>query len=105
MICKGSLALPNARAMEDMVRYSGFVAEDFDGAAVGYWFGPDQVQIEAAPLMRLRGLRRLQRYHCRAKSKNYKSCLDVSTGLRGQSAMAMPDAASGRHQNRKYRAL
>jgi hypothetical protein len=38
--------------MADMVRYSGFVAETVDGSAIGYWFGPDQIQIETAPLMR-----------------------------------------------------
>jgi hypothetical protein len=48
----GIARLANARAMEDMVRYSGFVAEDVEGGAIGYWFGPDQVQIDAAPLMR-----------------------------------------------------
>jgi hypothetical protein len=48
----GIARLAYARAMEDMLRYSGFVAEDVEGGAIGYWFGPDQVQIEAAPLMR-----------------------------------------------------
>jgi hypothetical protein len=27
------------------------VAEDVDGSAIGYWFGPDRVPIEVAPLM------------------------------------------------------
>lgn len=49
---EGIARLAYAQAMADMVRYSGFVAEDVDGNAVGYWFGPDQVQIEVAPLMR-----------------------------------------------------
>jgi hypothetical protein len=44
--------LARAQAMVDMIRYSGFVAEDGDGAAIGYWFGPDRIPIEAAPLMR-----------------------------------------------------
>jgi hypothetical protein len=48
----GIARLAYARAIEDMVQYSGFVAEDVEGGAIGYWFGPDQSQIEAAPLMR-----------------------------------------------------
>ena len=48
----GVARLAHAQAMADMVRYSGFVAEDSDGNAIGYWFGPDQIPIEAAPLMR-----------------------------------------------------
>jgi hypothetical protein len=49
---EGIARLACARAMEDMLRFSGFVAEDVDGSAIGYWFGPDQVEIDAAPLMR-----------------------------------------------------
>jgi hypothetical protein len=49
---EGIARIACAQAMADMVRYSGFVAEDADGNAIGYWFGPDQTQIEAAPLMR-----------------------------------------------------
>jgi hypothetical protein len=49
---EGIARLAWAQAMADMVRFSGFVAEDVDGNAIGYWFGPDQVQIDAAPLMR-----------------------------------------------------
>jgi hypothetical protein len=48
---EGITRLARAQAMADMVRYSGFVAEDVDGNAIGYWFSPAQVQIEAAPLM------------------------------------------------------
>ncbi len=48
---EGIARLARAQAMADMVRYSGFVAEDADGNAIGYWFGPAQVQIEAAPVM------------------------------------------------------
>ena len=48
----GVARLAHAQAMADMVRYSGFVAEDRDGNAIGYWFGPHQFQIEVAPLMR-----------------------------------------------------
>jgi hypothetical protein len=48
----GVARLAHAQAMADMVRFSGFVAEDGDGNAIGYWFGPDQIPIEAAPLMR-----------------------------------------------------
>jgi hypothetical protein len=49
---EGITRLAYAQAMADMVRYSGFVAETVDGSAIGYWFGPDQIQIEAARLMR-----------------------------------------------------
>jgi hypothetical protein len=49
---QGIARLAHAQAMADMVRYSGFVAQDDDGNAIGYWFGPDQVEIESAPLMR-----------------------------------------------------
>jgi hypothetical protein len=49
---QGIARLAHAQAMADMVRYSGFVAEDADGNAIGYWFGPDQVEIGSAPLMR-----------------------------------------------------
>jgi hypothetical protein len=38
--------------MADMVRLSGFVAEDAGGGAIGYWFGPEQTPIEVAPPMR-----------------------------------------------------
>jgi hypothetical protein len=38
--------------MADMVRLSGFVAEDADGDAIGYWFGQEQTPIEVAPVMR-----------------------------------------------------
>ena len=44
--------LANAQAMGDMIRYSGFVAEDAAGDAIGYWFSPDRIPIEAAPLLR-----------------------------------------------------
>jgi hypothetical protein len=49
---EGVARLAYAQAMADMVRYSGFVSEDVEGNAIGYWFGPDQVPIAAAPLMR-----------------------------------------------------
>lgn len=49
---QGIARLAYAQAMADMVRYSGFVAEDDDGNAIGYWFGPDRLEIESAPLMR-----------------------------------------------------
>src|SRR6516164_8903209 len=38
--------------MSDMIRYAGFVAEAAGGDAIGYWFGPDSIPIEAAPLLR-----------------------------------------------------
>jgi len=41
--------LAYAQAMRDMVRYSGFVAQDAAGEAIGYWFSPDRIPIEAAP--------------------------------------------------------
>lgn len=41
-----------AQAMTDMFRYSGFVAECGDGAALGYWFGPTHFTIDAAPIIR-----------------------------------------------------
>jgi hypothetical protein len=41
-----------AQAMGDMIRYSGFVAETDAGDAIGYWFSPDLIPIEAAPLLR-----------------------------------------------------
>jgi hypothetical protein len=48
----GPARLAHAQAMTDMVRYSGFVAEQADGSALGYWFGPDRTEIEIASLMR-----------------------------------------------------
>jgi hypothetical protein len=44
--------LARAQAMADMVRYSGFVAEAAAGDAIGYWFSPKSIPIEAAPLLR-----------------------------------------------------
>jgi hypothetical protein len=44
--------LTRAQAMRDMIRSSGFVAEAAAGDAIGYWFGPDSIPIEAAPLLR-----------------------------------------------------
>jgi hypothetical protein len=41
-----------AQAMTDMFRYSGFVAECGDGAALGYWFGPTNFKIDSAPIIR-----------------------------------------------------
>ena len=41
-----------AQAMTDMFRYSGFVAECGDGAALGYWFGPANFTVDAAPIIR-----------------------------------------------------
>lgn len=38
--------------MTDMFRYSGFVAECGDGAALSYWFGPTNFTIDAAPIVR-----------------------------------------------------
>jgi len=49
---EGASRLAYAQAMRDMVRYSGFVAEDATGSPIGYWFGPDQIPIESAPIMR-----------------------------------------------------
>lgn len=44
--------LAYAQAMGDMIRYSGFVGEGAAGDAIGYWFSPDFIQIETAPLLR-----------------------------------------------------
>ena len=49
---EGAARLAYAQAMADMVRYSGFVAEDAAGDAIGYWFSPDRIPIETAPLLR-----------------------------------------------------
>jgi hypothetical protein len=49
---EGAARLAYAQAMGDMVRYSGFVAEDAAGDAIGYWFSPDRIPIETAPLLR-----------------------------------------------------
>jgi len=49
---EGAARLAYAQAMGDMVRYSGFVAEDAAGDAIGYWFSPARVPIETAPLLR-----------------------------------------------------
>ena len=49
---EGAARLAYAQAMGDMVRYSGFVAEDAAGDAIGYWFSPDRIPIETAPLFR-----------------------------------------------------
>lgn len=48
----GIARLAHAQAMADMVRMCGFVAEDAGGDAIGYWFGPAQTPIDAAPAMR-----------------------------------------------------
>ena len=40
-----------AQAMTDMFRYSGFVAECGDDAALGYWFGPANFTIDTAPII------------------------------------------------------
>jgi hypothetical protein len=48
---EGAMRLACAQAMGDMLRYSGFVAEDTAGDAIGYWFGPDRIPIGLAPLM------------------------------------------------------
>jgi hypothetical protein len=49
----GATRLAYAQAMADMVRCSAFVAEeDTTGDAIGYWFGPDRIPIEIAPLLR-----------------------------------------------------
>jgi len=49
----GATRLAYAQAMADMVRSSGFVAEDdTTGDAIGYWFGPDRIPIEVTPLLR-----------------------------------------------------
>src|SRR5262245_15535345 len=47
----GVTRLAYAQAMAEMVRYSGFVAEDAGGNAIGYWFGPENISIEVAPLI------------------------------------------------------
>jgi hypothetical protein len=44
--------LPHAQAMGEMLRYCGFVAEAAAGDAIGYWFSPDRIPIDAAPLLR-----------------------------------------------------
>ncbi len=44
--------LAHAQAMGEMIRHSGFVAEDAAGGAIGYWFSPDPIPIETAPLLR-----------------------------------------------------
>jgi hypothetical protein len=49
---EGAMRLAFAQAMGDMIRYSGFVAEDAAGEAIGYWFSPDHIPIETAPLLR-----------------------------------------------------
>jgi len=49
---EGAARLAYAQAMGDMVRYSGFVAEDAAGDAIGYWFSPERIPIETAPLLR-----------------------------------------------------
>jgi len=40
-----------AGAMRDMSRMIGFVGEFGEGNALGYWFGPDHLSIETAPLI------------------------------------------------------
>jgi hypothetical protein len=47
----GVSKLAHAQAMADMVHMSGFVAEDGDDSAIGYWFGSAQSQIDDAPLI------------------------------------------------------
>jgi hypothetical protein len=49
----GATRLADAQAMADMVRCSAFAAEDDTTSdAIGYWFGPDRIPIEIAPLLR-----------------------------------------------------
>lgn len=49
----GTVQLAYAQAMADMVRCSGFVAEDdIAGDAIGYWFGPSGTAIDIAPVLR-----------------------------------------------------
>jgi hypothetical protein len=47
----GISKLAHAQAMADMVQMTGFVAEDGDDSAIGYWFGPAQSRIDDAPLI------------------------------------------------------
>jgi len=50
---EGAARLADAQAMADMVRCSAFAAEDdTTDDAIGYWFGPDRIPIEIAPLVR-----------------------------------------------------
>jgi len=42
--------LAHAQAMGEMLRCCGFVAEAAAGDAIGYWFSPDRIPIDAAPL-------------------------------------------------------
>jgi hypothetical protein len=53
--CRNDLSgvskLAHAQAMADMVHMSGFVAEEGDDSAIGYWFGSAQSQIDDAPLI------------------------------------------------------
>jgi hypothetical protein len=44
--------LAYAQAMGEMLRYCGFVAEAAAGDAIGYWFSPDRIPIDTAPLLR-----------------------------------------------------
>jgi hypothetical protein len=44
--------LAYAQAMGEMLRYCGFVAEGVTGDAIGYWFSPDPIPIDTAPLLR-----------------------------------------------------
>lgn len=45
--------IANVSAITKVCGYLAFVAEDDNGNVMGYWFGPDDVPIERAPIVRL----------------------------------------------------
>jgi hypothetical protein len=45
--------MANVAAMNSTCEHAAFVARDEDGAAIGYWFGPEKLGTEAAPILKL----------------------------------------------------
>ncbi len=45
--------MANVAAMKSTCEFAAFVARDGDGNLVGYWFGPENLDIAAAPIVKL----------------------------------------------------
>jgi hypothetical protein len=45
--------MANVAAMKSTCEYAAFVARDEDGNLIGYWFGPENVGIDSAPILKV----------------------------------------------------
>ena len=45
--------MANVAAIKSTCEHAAFVARDEDGAAIGYWFGPENLGTDAAPIVKL----------------------------------------------------